>query len=454
MAVSGPASTGKQRDRHFQRRILVAATSCLFAAACSVSDPNSPELASNSFHSTALSDSVVSGAPPIAVSVGAGIDISNGGLVRPSLLAQGEAESPDAPAEATVPGSNDRSTHTEADEPEVPRSAGRAGLTEEPSGFEPASPANPGVFAMLFAADKRTDGKPDQAHAEATESSSGTASAGSKAQSKPPDAEAAPSDPALDAKRETVTEEVIKPILADAAEIKQAETLEKRGFLSNFFSPANKRPQALEAQRLSDTAAVSVEKKDETSESHKTLSTETIKPTAIPMAAAMFTSDALPGVRAREQLFEVKRHSAIGDDDDIDLYEEEIPYQVASASGLARLAPNGLLKQRESVDVSCLKPALVQKLRAIERHFGKRVVVTSGYRSPAHNKRVRGARNSMHMHCAAADIQIEGVTKWELANFARSLPGRGGVGTYCHTKSVHVDIGPKRDWNWRCRRKR
>jgi uncharacterized protein YcbK (DUF882 family) len=33
------------------------------------------------------------------------------------------------------------------------------------------------------------------------------------------------------------------------------------------------------------------------------------------------------------------------------------------------------------------------------------------------------------------------------------MPGRGGVGTYCHTNSVHVDVGPERDWNWRCRRR-
>ena len=53
-----------------------------------------------------------------------------------------------------------------------------------------------------------------------------------------------------------------------------------------------------------------------------------------------------------------------------------------------------------------------------------------------------------------ADIQIKGVSKWELATYLRSLPERGGVGTYCHTASVHIDIGPQRDWNWRCRRKK
>ena len=38
-------------------------------------------------------------------------------------------------------------------------------------------------------------------------------------------------------------------------------------------------------------------------------------------------------------------------------------YQVASAAGMARLAPNGLLKQNESVDVACLKPSLVRVLK-------------------------------------------------------------------------------------------
>ena len=36
----------------------------------------------------------------------------------------------------------------------------------------------------------------------------------------------------------------------------------------------------------------------------------------------------------------------------------------------------------------------------------------------------------------------------------RSLPDRGGVGTYCHTKSVHYDVGSQRDWSWGCRKRR
>ncbi|RWA75585.1 MAG: DUF882 domain-containing protein [Mesorhizobium sp.] len=165
-------------------------------------------------------------------------------------------------------------------------------------------------------------------------------------------------------------------------------------------------------------------------------------------------ADALPGVR-QTALFEIKRKSGIDDESDVDLNEDEGggSYQVASAAGMARLAPNGLLKQNESVDVACLKPSLVRVLKTIEGHFGRKMVVTSGYRDPSRNRRANGAKNSLHMYCAAADIQVPGVSRWELANYVRSMPGRGGVGTYCHTESIHVDVGPERDWNWRCRRR-
>jgi uncharacterized protein YcbK (DUF882 family) len=168
-----------------------------------------------------------------------------------------------------------------------------------------------------------------------------------------------------------------------------------------------------------------------------------------------WSGDALPGVR-KTALFEITRKSGIDDDSDVDLNEDEGfgSYQVASAAGMARLAPNGLLKQTESVDVACLKPSLVRVLKVIESHYGKKLIVTSGYRDPSRNRRARGAKNSLHMYCAAADIQVPGVSKWDLANFARSMAGRGGVGTYCHTDSVHVDVGPERDWNWRCRRRK
>jgi uncharacterized protein YcbK (DUF882 family) len=172
-----------------------------------------------------------------------------------------------------------------------------------------------------------------------------------------------------------------------------------------------------------------------------------------PLAGPNLDNGDLPGVR-KGALFEIKRRDSLNSDADVDIGETDNgPILLASAAGLGRLAPNGLKVQRESVDVACLKPQLVRMLKQLEAHYNRSAIVTSGYRSPGYNRRVRGAKNSLHMYCAAADIQIPGVGKWELAKYARSMPGRGGVGTYCHTDSVHVDVGPDRDWNWRCSRR-
>jgi uncharacterized protein YcbK (DUF882 family) len=114
-----------------------------------------------------------------------------------------------------------------------------------------------------------------------------------------------------------------------------------------------------------------------------------------------------------------------------------------------------------SVDVSAnvsgargLNPRLVNLLNRVSRHFRRPVVVVSGCRSRKHNRRVGGARNSMHLRCMAADIRVSGVARNRVARFARGLPGRGGIGTYCRNSVVHIDVGPRREWNHGCGRKK
>lgn len=241
----------------------------------------------------------------------------------------------------------------------------------------------------------------------------------------------------------------------------QAEQPKKKGFLASLFgsSPAKAAPAEQKAKPLIEKAAEAPAKEAAEEKAKPIITLASAKSDAKPVELASLggggDSDwALPGVRQTD-LFEIKRKSGIDDDSDVDLHEDEDPgLEVASAAGMARLAPNGLLKQTESVDVACLKPSLVRILKAAEQHYGKKMVVTSGYRNAERNRRARGAKNSQHMYCAAADIQIPGVGKWELATFLRAMPGRGGVGTYCHTNSVHIDVGPERDWNWRCGRRR
>ncbi|BAV45732.1 peptidase M15 [Mesorhizobium sp. 113-1-2] len=255
------------------------------------------------------------------------------------------------------------------------------------------------------------------------------------------------------------------PVYVTAGEAPQAEAPKKKGFLASMFgaTPASATPAPLINTRTGEQPAVQA-KPAPAAPAKPIITLASADSTAKPIQLAstgddaghITGSDALPGVR-QTALFEIKRKSGLDDESDVDLNEDEGPiggsYQVASAAGMARLAPNGLLRQNESVDVACLKPSLVRVLKTIEGHYGRKMVVTSGYRDPARNRRANGAKNSLHMYCAAADIQVPGVSKWELANYIRTMPGRGGVGTYCHTESVHVDVGPERDWNWRCRRR-
>lgn len=225
----------------------------------------------------------------------------------------------------------------------------------------------------------------------------------------------------------------------------------KKGFLSSLFgaTPTSAKPaQAAPTQAKAEPAkakpiitlasAAPVEKK--------------VASLGTNPASSGDTEFTFPGVR-KTALFEITRKSGLDDDSDVDVHEDEEPsLQLASAAGMARLAPNGLLKQHPDVDVACLKPSLVRMLKAVEQRFGKKMIITSGYRNPERNRRANGAKNSLHMFCAAVDMQIPGVSKWELAKYVRAMPGRGGVGTYCHTNSIHIDVGPERDWNWRCRR--
>ncbi|KQS63206.1 hypothetical protein ASG39_14915 [Rhizobium sp. Leaf371] len=162
-----------------------------------------------------------------------------------------------------------------------------------------------------------------------------------------------------------------------------------------------------------------------------------------PQQAAALSYTALPGIRARSMFATV--------DDTAENHDDASPkVQMASLSGLARLAPSGLLLQTETVETGCFQPKLLNILKSVERHFGKKVLVTSGRRSLSHNIKVGGRPQSRHLTCEAADIQVAGVSKWDVATFLRGTEGRGGVGTYCHTQSVHIDIGPQRDWNWAC----
>jgi len=82
-----------------------------------------------------------------------------------------------------------------------------------------------------------------------------------------------------------------------------------------------------------------------------------------------------------------------------------------------------------------IKPELLRKLRKLSQLAGQKLTITSGLRSPAHNRKVGGVSNSAHLTGEAADLAADDpVTLAKLAYQAGFR--RIGVGR----KYIHVDV--------------
>lgn len=93
---------------------------------------------------------------------------------------------------------------------------------------------------------------------------------------------------------------------------------------------------------------------------------------------------------------------------------------------------------------------LAKNLQVLRDAVNKSISITSGYRSPEHNSKVKGAKNSQHVKGTAADIKVAGMTPKEVALVIEGLVEsgkmkQGGIGIY--PSWVHYDIrGKKSRW--------
>lgn len=119
-------------------------------------------------------------------------------------------------------------------------------------------------------------------------------------------------------------------------------------------------------------------------------------------------------------------------------------------NGDEKLSANFKVKEfacKDGSDPIFIAPELVDILQKIRNHFGKSVVINSGYRTPTYNKKVGGSTYSQHLYGNAADIKISGVKPKDVAAFVEALmPNKGGIGIYANF--THVDVREvKSRWN-------
>ncbi len=89
--------------------------------------------------------------------------------------------------------------------------------------------------------------------------------------------------------------------------------------------------------------------------------------------------------------------------------------------------------------------AALDKLQALREKLGAPLIVHSAYRSPAYNRRVGGAKQSMHLQGAAFDISM---ANHDPAAFEAAARGVGftGFGFYPRQNFMHIDTGRARQW--------
>lgn len=94
--------------------------------------------------------------------------------------------------------------------------------------------------------------------------------------------------------------------------------------------------------------------------------------------------------------------------------------------------------------IAPIHPDLLGGLEHIRTSTGRPVLISSGYRSPEHNKAVGGTGESQHMTnpLRGADIVVPGLSLIDVAAIAYEWePFRnGGIGVYPKDGHIHVDV--------------
>ena len=116
--------------------------------------------------------------------------------------------------------------------------------------------------------------------------------------------------------------------------------------------------------------------------------------------------------------------------------------------GSVKLSANFTVREfacHDGSDTILIDAALVKYIQRIRNWAGVPIVISSGYRTPAYNKKIGGAANSYHTRGQAADIYARDRKKSisEIARFAQAI-GVPGIEKNEDGNYVHVDVRTKK----------
>ncbi len=89
----------------------------------------------------------------------------------------------------------------------------------------------------------------------------------------------------------------------------------------------------------------------------------------------------------------------------------------------------------------------MDRLQALRTKLGKPLILRSAYRSPEHNRSIKGEKNSQHLVGKAFDVSMENHDPHAFERAARAV-GFTGIGSYPAREKnfIHIDTGPLRTW--------
>lgn len=122
-----------------------------------------------------------------------------------------------------------------------------------------------------------------------------------------------------------------------------------------------------------------------------------------------------------------------------------------------KLTDNFSLEEFNSKDGAIMPPhvlsnvlKLAQNLQVLRNELGQRITINSGYRSPAHNRKIGGKPQSTHLTGMGADIVVNAVDPFDVAATIERLISEGKMeqgGLKPYPTFTHYDIrGTKARW--------